>query len=106
MRECATCGRPFTGWNRWQIAGHISRHSPRAHHLTPEERLRGARKGFKVFAQRYAGGDRRKAVEILVKLGNFVTDPIPENGAFRLDGVPFELVERVTAQHRSLSLTR
>ncbi|HMN10693.1 MAG TPA: hypothetical protein PKD55_00040 [Bellilinea sp.] len=96
MRTCPTCGKWLNGWNRWQVAGHMSRHSPKAHHLTQEERLRGARRGFQTFAQRYADGDARKAIKILVEIGNFAADPVPENGAFRLsDDVPNDLRQRV-----------
>lgn len=73
--------------------------------LTTEDRRKGgkttaqrhdmslrARKGFRAFANKYAGGDLELAGKILSKIGNWFTDPSPWNGAFRLpDELPREV---------------
>ena len=60
-------------------------------------RERGLR-GFQSFADRYFNGDTKRAGLALSKIGNFATDPFPENGAFALPGwIPRDLRARIGA---------
>lgn len=56
------------------------------------------RLGLEKFAHNYFNGDTKKAGYALSRIGNWATDPVPENGAFMLPTwIPRSLRERIGA---------
>jgi hypothetical protein len=57
-----------------------------------------ARRGLQALADRYFHGDTKQAGYALSRIGNWTTDPVPENGAFMLPTwMPRALRERIGA---------
>lgn len=59
--------------------------------FTDEDRKKAGRRGLEALAARYTDGDIARAGKLLSKMGMYVTDPAPQNGAWQFEDIPHEI---------------